>query len=189
MAQIVVLEFILVLCYDDCNGEDNMQLKTLLPEHASKVIALYDEMMAALPSADWFRPIKPTVWQTILSNPDIVVLGLWEGDELAALSSLHCNNNSYDHFEVFASLPQHAKAEIGFSFTATNHRGKGIMGLLVQALFDIASKRGVTHLIAAIHPDNAPSHHGVSKNCHLTLVGTYLQKGIYPRNVYIATLK
>ena len=105
------------------------------------------------------RPFDPTIRESnvnyydlnaLMDNPRATVLVACDGDKIVASGyGLEKPARHYLDHETFAYL--------GFMYTDPAYRGKGINGIIVNALQDWASEMGLMEIRLHVYSDNEPA--------------------------------
>lgn len=125
------------------------------------------DMYANLVTLEWFSPM-PLGDDDILSmleNERFYILGLFDGDTLAGVSSLDYKcGKIYGKVEFPEGCDESKLVEVAFNIVKTDYRGHGYMKMLVNEVIDYAKSIGLNCIFSKVHNDNIASSKSIEAN-------------------------
>ena len=125
------------------------------------------DMYANLVTLEWFSPM-PLGEDFVLSmieDERFYILGLFDNDELAAVTSLDYKcGKILGKVEFPQGTDESKMAEIAFNIVRSDYRGNGYMKMLVEEVIDYAKSLGLTDIFSKVHNDNLASSKSIEKN-------------------------
>jgi RimJ/RimL family protein N-acetyltransferase len=124
-------------------------------------------MYSHLGNLEWFSPM-PFDYDNVKSmieNPRFFILGVFDGDNLCAVSSL-----DYKCGKLIGKIPfpedcnTSKLVEIGFTIVKYKYRGNGIMKQMVHYLLEKIKNDGFEWAFGKVHKDNLASSLSLIKN-------------------------
>jgi RimJ/RimL family protein N-acetyltransferase len=101
----------------------------------------------------------------MIEKPRFYIVGAFENGELCGVSSLDYKcGKLIGKIDFPADCNTDKLVEIGFNIVHSNHRGKGIMKLLVSHLLEKIKADGFEWAFAKVHQDNHASSKSLLKN-------------------------
>lgn len=134
-----------------------MIIRKLTESDREALWELISVVESTLPRRDFWLPIEDVSGEHFLDDSWTEFHGAFEGDRLIGASALFYNVFEFgDNLEVLGIGPE-GVAEVGRSMVHPDHRGRNILLRINESLIPVARDRGMTMLIATVHPENAPS--------------------------------
>ncbi len=125
------------------------------------------DMYANLVTLEWFSPM-PLGDEDILSmleNERFYILGLFDGDTLAAVTSLDYKcGKIYGKVEFPEGCDESKLVEIAFNIVRSDYRGNGYMKMLVAEVVEYIKSLGLTDVFSKVHRDNFASSKSILAN-------------------------
>jgi RimJ/RimL family protein N-acetyltransferase len=144
-----------------------MEFRKLTTTDTQQFCDLIVDMYSHLENLEWFSPM-PFDYDNVRSmieNPRFYILGVFDGKNLCAVSSL-----DYKCGKLIGKIPFPADCntnklvEIGFTIVKHEYRGNGIMKKMVQHLLEKIKNDGFEWAFAKVHKDNMASAMSLMKN-------------------------
>ena len=137
-----------------------MDIRKLERGDAEQFSKLIIDMYSNLNNLEWFTPMPYDTESvvSIIENPRFYVVGLFEGDQLVAVSSL-----DYKCGKLIGKIefPQQCNTdklvEMAFNIVHSQHRGHGYMKMLLDHLMNFAKNSGFEWVFGKVHKDNMAS--------------------------------
>lgn len=144
---------------------------------------LISDIESTLVSEEFWLPIKETSSSHYFDDSWTEFYGAFDGDRLAGASALF-----YNSFEFGESLGQLGRssegvAEVGRSMVHPDYRGHNLLVKINTELMSVAREKGLSFLLATVHPDNAPSQASF-RRLGFTKVRTYMKSDGFVRDIY-----
>lgn len=142
-------------------------IRKLVVEDTQAFCDLIVDMYSHLDNLEWFSPMPYDYdnVKSMIENPRFYIIGHFDGDTLCGVSSL-----DYKCGKLIGKidLPQDCDTdsivEIGFNMVHSQHRGQGIMALMVAHLLDKIQTDKFKWVFAKVHKDNLASSKSLLKN-------------------------
>lgn len=93
-------------------------------------------------------------WRAMLTNPALVVFGLYDGDALAGLTAAYIADGD----------PGGRTMGLAMSYIRPAWRGRGLTALLYAARLGWARERGMTRVIVSHRASNTPSRKAIERH-------------------------
>lgn len=142
-------------------------IRQLKVEDTQKFCDLIVDMYSNLENLEWFSPM-PFDYENVkgmIEHPRFYIIGYFEGEDLAGVSSLDYKCGKLIGKVDFPSDCNTDKlVEIGFNIVHSKYRGNGIMGKMVAHLLDKIKQDGFEWVFAKVHKDNFASSKSILKN-------------------------
>lgn len=134
-----------------------MIIRKLTESDRDALWELVSVVESTLVRSDFWLPIEEVSREHFLDDSWTEFHGAFEGDRLIGASALF-----YDIFEFGENLDvlgigPESVAEVGRSMVHPDHRGRNILLSINESLVPVARDRGLTMLLATVHPENVPS--------------------------------
>lgn len=141
-------------------GDVIMEIRQLKTEDAWQFSKLIIDMYSNLNNLEWFTPMpydKESV-ASIIENPRFYIVGLFENENLVAVSSLDYKCGKLIGKIDFPKACNTDKlVEMAFNIVHSKHRGHGYMKLLLDHLMKFAKENGFEWVFGKVHKDNMAS--------------------------------
>ena len=160
-----------------------MIIRKLIESDCDALWALIDDVESTLVSRDFWLPIKEAAKEHYFDDSWTEFYGAFDGDRLAGASALFYN--SFEFGESLSKLERGPEgvAEIGRSMVHPDYRGRNLLIDINTELISVARSKGLTFLLATVHPDNVPSQASFKK-LGFTKRTTYLKSDGFVRDIY-----
>ena len=125
------------------------------------------DMYSNLENLEWFSPMPYDYdnVRSMIENDRFYIIGCFDGDTLCAVSSLDYKcGKLIGKVEFPKECNLDSIVEIGFNMVRSDHRGKGLMKLMVANLLDKIETDGYEWAFAKVHKDNFASSKSLIKN-------------------------
>ena len=162
------------------NGQGVATLRRCVPEEASKIFALQNEVLAAMPHPEYFAPDTLEEIQGFLS--DGIVIGAWQGEKIGACFVLHTCGTDLHNYAAFMGVPEQEWPQWGNASSAVvceQWRGNGLQRKMFEAALPFLPS-DIHHLGATVCPDNSFSLNNALK-CGFKVVCRREMYGGYDR--------
>jgi RimJ/RimL family protein N-acetyltransferase len=93
-------------------------------------------------------------WRAMLSDPDMAIFGLFDGDALAGLTAIYVSGED----------PSRRTGAFAMSYIRPAWRGRGLAPLLHRARLDWARASGMTRVIVSHRASNTPSRKAIERS-------------------------
>ena len=125
------------------------------------------DMYSNLENLEWFSPMPYDYdnVRSMIENDRFYIIGCFDGNTLCAVSSLDYKcGKLIGKVEFPKECNLDSIVEIGFNMVRSDHRGKGLMKLMVANLLDKIETDGFMWAFAKVHKDNFASSKSLIKN-------------------------
>lgn len=140
---------------------DSLEARILSVQEVQHVISLQAMCLNALPAdQDLIHEKEPEDFHRILSGSHTEMLGIWEGGALIAQAVAlfpDIRNPDADMLEMSLPGPVESVTTLAGVIVHPEHKGKRLMGRLIDSWHDLAEERGREHTLAMITDRNVPS--------------------------------
>lgn len=144
-----------------------MEIKQLTDEHTGAFCELIVDMYSHLENLEWFTPM-PYDFESVknmINKERFFIIGVFEGDELCAVSSLDYKcGKLIGKIDFPENCNTNKLVEIGFNIVSSKHRGKGIMKQMVSYLLEKVKVDGFEWVFSKAHKNNVASLKSLTKN-------------------------
>lgn len=144
-----------------------MKIKQLETQHTKQFCNLIIDMYANLQNLEWFTPMpydEESV-KGMIENPRFYIVGVFENNELCAVSSLDYKcGKLIGKINLPSDCSLENTVEIGFNIVKSNHQGKGLMKTLVKYLLEKTKKDNFKYTMSKVHRDNIASWKSLLNN-------------------------
>ncbi len=178
--------WVMVLRDDVDNGAGrygNMIIRKLTASDSEALWELITDIESTLVSRDFWLPIKETSKEHYFDDSWTEFYGAFDGDRLAGASALFYN--SFEFGESLSKLGRDPEgvAEVGRSMVHPDYRGRNLLVDINKVLISVAREKGLTFLLATVHPDNAPSQASFNRLGFIKRT-TYLKSDGFVRDIF-----
>ena len=160
-----------------------MIIRKLTESDRDALWALIADIESTLVSRDFWLPIKEAAREHYFDDSWTEFYGAFDGDRLVGASALF-----YNSFEFGESLSMLGKgpegvAEVGRSMVHPDYRGRNLLMDINTELISVARGKGLTFLLATVHPDNVPSQASFRRLGFVKRT-TYLKSDGFVRDIF-----
>lgn len=145
-----------------------MLIRKLNIDDAKNFSDLIVNMYSNLENLEWFSPMPYDIdnVKSIIENPRFYIIGAFENNDLIAVTSIDFKcGKLIGKIDFPAECDTTKLIEFGFTMVHSNHRGKGIMKVLVQELITYAKQRGYEWAFGKVNKSNLASYNSLLRKC------------------------
>ena len=165
-----------------------MMIRKLTESDGEALWDLISVIESTLVSRDFWLPIKKDSGDHFLDDSWTEFHGAFDGDRLVGASALFFNSFEFGESLEKLGMGSEGVAEVGRSMVHPDYRGRNLLMDINRELISVARERGLTLLLATVHPDNAPSQASF-KRLGFVKRTTYLKSDGFVRDVFTYELR
>lgn len=144
-----------------------MEIRQLNTNDTKLFCDLIVDMYSNLENLEWFSPMPYDYdnVKSMIENPRFYIIGVFDGDNLCAVSSLDYKcGKLIGKVEFPKECNTDKLVEIGFTMVSSKYRGQGIMKIMVAHLLEKIKNDGFEWAFGKVHKNNFASSKSLIKN-------------------------